>query len=129
MFLSTNALGMVVRGFFKDQTITDFKNHEDELIRKEAVKDDRADTIVTIISIIVLAIFVYLLYRYVNIWAVLAVVLFMVARLPDLLWEIEHGRKITKKDKPKGWIYSITTVLFWLVLPVIWYSIYLLLSK
>lgn len=130
MYLSVNFLGMVVRGFFKDEKIKELKDDSQtsDFIKKEATKVNRADTLVTIIAIIVLGIFLYLLYKYMNIWAVITVLLFMFSRIPDLLWEIKRGEKITKQNMPKGAIYSVTSIFTYLALPVLWYSIYLLIK-
>jgi len=58
----------------------------------------------------------------------LAAVLLMFSRLPNLLWEIRHGQKINKKDKPKGFLYQAAFIASWLALVVLWWSLYSLYS-
>jgi len=48
----------------------------------------------------------------------------MLARLPDLLWEIKTGVKVTKGNKPEGVGYTLSGLLPFLSLPLIWYSLY-----
>ena len=131
MFTTTNLTGMVVRGFFRNAKLEELKNDDNthEFIKKEIAKGDMADNVLTIIFIIISILFLYLLYHYLNIWAVVSALLLIFSRIPDLLWEIRTGRKVTKNDRPKGGIYSLTDLEIWVSLPILWWSLYSFLSR
>jgi len=48
----------------------------------------------------------------------------MAGRLPDLLWEIEHGKKTDPKLMKKNALYYISVFLPWVAFPVLYYSLY-----
>jgi len=125
--ISTNLIGMFVRGFFTEDT-EELRKELHPSMHEELHKLKRADFGATVLSFILIAIFLYLLFKYVNTWALFAALLLMVGRIPDLIWEIKHGRKVTKTDRPKGILYTITGVMDWLAFPVIVWAIYNLLK-
>lgn len=126
MFITTNLTGMVVRGFFRDVKLEELKKDEKThpFIKQEIAKYDRVGMGITIFFSIISLLFLYLLYRYLNIWAVVAVLLLIFSRIPDLLWEIRNGKKVRVNDRPKGGIYLITDMTIWIALPVLWWSLY-----
>lgn len=130
MYLATNIIGMVVRGFFKNAELEDMKNNTEvhDFLKKEIRKNDRADIAVTITSIIFCILFLYLVYRYLNVWILAVALVFMAGRIPDLLWEIRNGQKMTKTNMPHKPIYVITGLLDWVMLPVFWWGMFTLLS-
>ena len=129
MIIGTNLIGMVVRGFFRNTNLEKMKGNKEvhEIIKDEIRKNDRAGIVVTIFSMLFCIIFLYLLYRYINAWAVLAALFLMIGRIPDLLWEIQSGQRITKTNMPKGAIYIVASGINWLALPVLWWGLYTLL--
>lgn len=131
MYITTNLTGMVVRGFFRNAKLEELKKDENthSFIKKEIAKGDRADNVITILFAIVSVVFLYLLYHYLNIWAVIAALLLIFSRIPDLLWEIHTGRKVTKNDRPKGGVHSLTDLAIWVALPILWWSLYSFLSR
>ncbi len=128
MLISTNLIGMFVRGLFPDGT-EELREDLPPALHKELDKNKRANTGVTILSFIFIAVFLYLLFAFVNIWAVVAALLLMLGRIPDLIWEIKHGRKVSKTNKPKGILYTLTGIMDWVAVPVLIWSIYTLLAK
>jgi len=126
MYITVNLTGMVIRGFFYDTKLEKMKTDKKTplFIKQEILKDKRADIGVTILFFIITVLFLYLLYRYLNIWMVIAALLIMFCRIPDLIWEIKNGKKVTVSDRPKGGIYLITDILIFITLPVIWWSLY-----
>lgn len=128
MLISTNLIGMFVRGFFPDGTEALRKDLHPAL-HKELDKNKRANIAVTVLSFVFIAVFLYLLFAFVNIWAVVAALLLMLGRIPDLVWEIKHGRKVTKTNKPEGVLYALTGLMDWVAMPVLIWSIYSLLVK
>ena len=130
LLLSTNLVGMVVRGFFPNPQLQEIKSRKNlGVVPKNKIKKmDIADVLITIVSIVVLAVFLYLLYRYLNIWAMGAAVVMMIARIPDLLREIKNKQVILPKYMKKDLTFYITTIMSWLPLPMLWWAIYLVLS-
>jgi len=126
MFITTNLTGMVVRGFFRDTNLEKLKKDKKthSFIKQEIVKNDRADDIITIVFIIISILFLYSLYHFFNIWAFIAALLLIIIRVPDLSWEIRTGKKITANDRQKGGLNSITDIMSWVALPILWWSLY-----
>ena len=50
----------------------------------------------------------------------------MVGRLPDLLWDIKHGKKTDPNLMNKNALYYISAFLPWLAFPVLYYSLFYL---
>ena len=75
---------------------------------------------VTVIGLL----YLFLLLYFLNIGVAIAAMLLMVARIPDLIWENRYGQKIDKKNRPKGFRYTLATILMWAALPVLWWSLY-----
>lgn len=127
MIITSNLTGMVVRGFFvQDTDFEDFikKGRPRPYTTKGVSMGERADKRITIVFSIIAILFLYLLYRFLNIWAIFAALLLVFSRVPDLIWEIKVGKKVTLKEKPKGGIYSFTGILVIVALPVLWWSLY-----
>jgi hypothetical protein len=129
MLLATNLLGFVVRGFYPNPELEKMKKDEElsSAVKSEIKKQQGANVGVTIFFILLSFVIFYLLYRYLNIWAVVAVLLLMIGRIPDLSWEIKSGQKTTKENMQKGSIYTIASIICWLALPVLWWAFYTLL--
>jgi hypothetical protein len=114
MFLTTNLVGLFVRGFF---------------VKKETGKDtDLSDHMMTVFSALFLAAFLFALLNFINVWALLAAALLGVGRLPDLIWEIEHKAKISAKNMPKTPLYVVISILDWLALPITIFAVYSLIG-
>lgn len=131
MYITTNLTGMVVRGFSRNAKLEELKKDKNThaFIKKEIAKSDRADNVITVLFTIISVLFLYLLYHYLNIWAVVAALLLIFSRIPDLLWEIRTGKKVTVNDRPKGGVYSLTDLTIWAAIPTLWWSLYTLLSR
>ena len=112
IYAAINLLGMVVRGFFKDSSLEKMRNDKDThtLIRSEINKQNRAGNFITLIFIVLSLALFYGLYNYVNLWLILAILLLMFSRMPDLFQEIRTGKKFDFNNKPKGAIYTFTDV-------------------
>ena len=63
--------------------------------------------------------YLFLLFRWGNVWLVVAGVLLMVARLPDLLHQIRTGEKKLRS----GVAGMLAAVVMWGTLPLVWYSL------
>lgn len=125
-FFSTNLLGLFVRGLFSYSEINRLESEGNELIKNEIKKHKRADSRINIVAFILIIGYLCLLFYFWNIGIMTAAIMLMAGRLPDLIWEIKHGKKIDTKSIPRDTIFYITTLLDWVALPVIYYSIFIL---
>ncbi|WP_278035684.1 hypothetical protein [Flavobacterium nitratireducens] len=75
-----------------------------------------------IFSIILTVGYFYAINHFYNILLVIAAALIMISRLPDLLIEIKTGEKTTKKNMKQRPIDIIFNILFFVAIPIIWYS-------
>src|SRR3989344_5491021 len=123
MFLGTNILGFLVRGFFTNPEIDKLTTEGHEFIKKEAIKAQGAEKFTNIVAWIVIVAYLSFLASY-NWGILIAALMIMAGSFSDLLWEIKHGKKVDPKALPKDIIYYGTTLLTWVALPVIWYSLY-----
>ncbi|MCX6719830.1 MAG: hypothetical protein NTV36_01870 [Candidatus Staskawiczbacteria bacterium] len=124
MYLSVNLLGLLVRGLFSNPELDDLKQEGHEFIKREIEKSQRADKWLNIIALILIIAYLYLLFHIWNIGVMSAAIIVMIGRLPDLLWEIKHGKRTDPKLMKKNALYYISAFLPWLALPVLYYSLY-----
>ncbi len=124
MLISVNLLGYVVRGLLWAPPSTDeFKDTAlEEFVQQDVNKSQTANFVMTLIPSILAVVFFFVLYHYWNIGLAVAAGLIMLSRLPDLLWEIKNGVKVTKTRGPK--LGSIFAMEFLISIPLVWYSLY-----
>ncbi|MFA5240481.1 MAG: hypothetical protein WC476_12345 [Phycisphaerae bacterium] len=124
MLISVNLLGYVVRGLLWSPTSME------EKVAKIVFRDvpNREpmtpiyNFVITLVAFVLTATWFFALYHFWNIGLVAAAGLIMLSRLPDLLWEIKHGVKVTKNTGPKyGNLLCALEIL--LSFPLIWYSL------
>jgi len=118
LLVGTNLIGFITRSLLQ----TSPKNAENFLF------DGGISRPTTIIFTFLIGLFAFLLYLYAlyyfwNIGVVIAATMVMLARLPDLFFEIKTGQKITFKAMPKRPIDIVCAIIFWAALPVVWYSL------
>ena len=121
LLASANLLGSVVRGLCWsrpsfDREVSDRLNR---VLDSECRRMVVSNAIMTLLAIGAAAGFLYALFHFWNIGLVLAATMMMLGRLPDLLYEIETGKKLL----PKGLLSTLATLLFWFALPLTWYSL------
>jgi hypothetical protein len=120
--LCINLLGQVVRGFFEHGI--DIGEPVSEraamVLEAENRKMKIANVVWTILFACLLGGLLYALHHYWNACLVAAAVMILVGRMPDLLWEIRHGRT---GPKGQGVVYVVGFVLILAALPVVWYAL------
>lgn len=124
MYLSVNLLGYFVRGLFPPNYDKLKQEQTHEFMKKEVEKIQRADKWVTIIALILIVAYFYSLFHFWNVGVMAVAIIIMAGRLPDLLWEIEHGKRTNPDLMKKNVLYYISAFLPWLGLPVLYYSLY-----
>ena len=122
MLISVNLLGYVVRGLlWSPPSIEPFEGTELEDIAKQSQITPKANFVMTLVAFVFTFAWFFVLYHFWNIGLVAAAGIIMLSRLPDLLWEIKHGVKVTKNRGPKlGYLFALE---FLLSFPLIWYSL------
>lgn len=125
MLVSSNLLGFIARGLLWAPPPVDLPpdSPAHEILSGASKRMSAGNAVITLISIIVAVAYLYALFYFWNALLVVAAVLLMVSRLPDLLWEIRTGKKVTPQSRPKGASYTVITILMWVTLPLIWYAL------
>lgn len=124
MYLSVNLLGLFVRGLFPKLELDRIKKEGLEHIKRNIKEYQHQQIWITLVALILNIAFFYLLFRIWNIGVVIAAVIIMVGRLPDLLWDIRHGKRTDPKLMKKNALYYLSAFLPWAALPVLYYSLY-----
>ena len=120
LLVSTNLVGFLVRGFVQNPKLEEFISNND-LIARELKKSER---MTNLIAISLIAISIGAIYYFWNIGVVIATLMLMISRLPDLIWEIRHGQKFQSSDMGRPKFAPLATLLSWASLPVLWYALY-----
>ena len=124
-FVSMNLFGLVIRGLFWSAPVVDVPVSDElrNLLARESRKLTAGNAIMTFVSIVLAGGFLYSLLYFWNIGLAAAGAILMIWRLPDFLWEIRTGRKLSRGDMPKGLLNIMPVVLLLGALPLIWYSL------
>lgn len=122
--LSTTLLGLFVRSLFSNPELDRLKQDGHEFIMQEIKKSERANEWINVTALILIVAYFYLLFHFWNIGVVAAAVVLMAGRLPDLLWEIKHGKRVDIKLMKRDTLYYITSFLPWVALPILFLSLY-----
>ena len=118
----TNLIGLVVRSLVIYRQLKNEENQGDVL--REFIQTNNRSVLGTFILYCILTILYFLgLYHYWNSGVVIAAGMIMFSRLPDLLYEIRTGEKITLKEMPNAPIYILFNLISWAALPVLWFSL------
>lgn len=126
MYLSVNLLGFLVRGLFTNPEFERLKKEGHDFIKQEVKKSESLDKWINLVALILIVGYFYGLFRIWNMGVVVVALVIMAGRLPDLIWEIKHGRKTDSKLMNKNAMYYISAFLPWLALPLLFYSLYYL---
>ena len=120
MFLGTNLIGLIVRGFIKFPERDEFGN----LIGMK--KASSTGIAFAAIAILISIGYLYALFHFFNIGTVIAGAMLLFSRIPDVIFEIENGAKINSANMPKKPIDVFCNIIYWLAFPLLWYSFYIL---
>lgn len=124
MYVSVNLLGFLVRGLFTNPELERLKHEGHEFIKNEVKKSQRADKWINIIALVAIIVYFYALFHFWNIGVVVVAIVIMAGRLPDLIWDIRHGRKTDPKLMQKNFLYYVSAFLPWIGLPILYFSLY-----
>src|SRR5687767_9513441 len=102
LYICTNVVGLIVRGILWRPPSLDLPSDGgNEIFNKELHRLKSGNNLLTFISIVTFFILLIFTYYFWNILLTIAVAMVMVSRLPDLLYEIRTGIKVTKRIMPK----------------------------
>jgi hypothetical protein len=124
LFLTTNLIGFLVRGLVPDTSLNILPSEEGDFINGVIQEHRRSGRVLSLVPLLLLAAVLVALYHFWNVGVVLAAVMLMAARVPDLIWELKHGRRLGKLDMARPALHSLTTIIMWLSLPMLWYALY-----
>ena len=124
VFVGMNLIGFLVRGLvWVTPSVDGPTDRVREILESEAKRLSMANITMTLISAVVIVAYLWALNHYWNIALALTAVLTMLARLPDLLWEIRYGKKVSREDMPKSAMYYVALAIMLLCLPLTWYAL------
>ena|SRR3989338_3559501 len=123
MLIGTNLVGIVARGLFPIPDMQELEKTAHPIIQTEVARYKRTNLGFTLFFALLGILYFYLLLRFWNLGVLIAAVMLMLARLPDLLWEIRTGRKITRRNAPMGIGGVFSVFMSWAALPVLWLAL------
>ena len=118
LIVGINLTGIVIDGLVESK----LRYHETE----ENISEPKSILLTFIFSFITLG-YLYALYSFCNIGIAISALLLIFSRLPAQILESKFGHKVNlQKKRP---IDIICTILGFLALPLLWYSLYFLKSR
>lgn len=119
MFVSINLIGIWVGGITKNSKLEEIAA-SNQVLTSEVRKSQRMQLVFATTLIIS---FLGILYYFWNVGLVIAALMLMVSRVPDVIWEIKTGKALALEDMKKPKFFLLATLLSWASMPVVWYSI------
>jgi hypothetical protein len=124
MIVSTNLLGFFWRVLYGNPDMEALSNEVHELISSLDKNYHKTHQYINFVGLTLILIFISALYYFWNVGVIMAALFLMVGRLPDLHWEITHGRKLQGHDMDRPKFHMFSTALVWVSLPVLWFALY-----
>jgi len=128
MLVGTNIIGFLVRGLVH-QSVPHEDEFETEFVRGLVRRVRRWDTVATAGWAVLCLGYLYLLFRWWNLTVALAGLVLMLARLPELLFELRTGlsysaeaRRISAMNMSRG-ARVFCDILAWSALPLLWWGV------
>lgn len=120
VLVGTNLIGMLVRGLVLITDVEDQLSKQNDTFKKIAseIYNPKTERKVNMIALLLILAYLGILFYFWNIGVVIVALIIMIARIPDLLWEIKHG-KHNIKDMPT--VYILTLLILFSTLPLLWY--------
>ncbi len=129
MYLSINLLGLLVRGLFTNPELDKLKGEtKHDFIKEEIEKSESADKWINLIAFLGIVGYLYVTFHFWNIGVTAVVIVLMLVRLPDLIWEIKTGQQYNRVasalSMPKNALYYMTSFLTFAALPALYYFLF-----
>jgi hypothetical protein len=124
LYIGTNLVGYVVRNFLSwSSPVIDLREPFKKMFTHELRRERALDIAISLIFLVLTVAYLIAIYHFWNVGLAVSAGLVMVGRLPNLLWEIRTGTKISTANYPKGAVSVMSIVLILLSLPLTWYSL------
>lgn len=123
MLIGTNLIGFLVRGLLWNLPPLDGTIEEADAVLQplRARLYFANSTLNVVFAVAILAYLVMLMYFW-NLGLAIAGACIMASRVPDLLWEIRNGRKVTSRDN-RTIASTVANGVSWASLVLVWYSL------
>jgi hypothetical protein len=124
VLVGMNLTGLIVRGLVWAPPDAEAPNEPvAEILRDESRRLRVAKWVMTILSVLATAAYLVALFHFWNVWLAVAAFVLMATRLPDLVWELRTGARMTRQTVPHGPVYYTATGIMFGTLPLVWYSL------
>ena len=123
MLVGTNLIGMVVGGLVPASGMAETEAGINPTLSHEVARHKRVNVGMTLFFVVLVVLYLFLLMRLWNLKVLAAAVMLMLARIPDQLWEIRTGQKVTLVTAPRDVVSVVTTVMMWAALPLLWFAL------
>jgi hypothetical protein len=121
--IGINLIGFFLRGVALLHNLRDQAEGVEDFIAREYRRRIKFESFLNVLAGAVCIVFPYLLFRWLG-WQVAAAgLILMLARLPDLLYEIRSGKRIRRGDMPNSPIHALSIIVMFLVLPLVWWGL------
>lgn len=74
------------------------------------------------ILFVLIPLYIFFVHKYLSIYAVVTAVIIMLARVPDIIYEIKVGEKLSYKNMPKNKFSIFLTLLQWASIFIMFYG-------
>jgi len=123
MLVGTNLFGFFVRGVAQQSHMKKTVKRVQEIAAHELRGNLRVNSVLNVLSGVVCIVYPYLLFLWCGWPVATAGLILMLARLPDLSFELRTGQKRRVANISKRPIDIFATILIWLALPLVWWGI------
>lgn len=123
--VSSTLIGISLRGYLQPSVYTNTGNHNSFFYSISPRTGFIFSTIASAVSIVILC----MIFKNINIYVFLGVILAMFSRIKDLLREIKTGHKTSKKNMTSKPIDNVFNLIFFIGFGLFNYGVYLFLNK
>lgn len=121
LFVGLGLINPIVRGLFV-RIPTDHGSRDAEEQREFVAQAGRGLLSSGVFALLACG-YLYYLWSNWNWLLALAALLQMLSNIPNLLWEVRYGRRISPRDGPKSWLYQIDYLLILGSWPLVWMAL------
>lgn len=116
-------IGMIIRSF----ALTFFAsvdNATNESVIDKMIRQNKISSGISLVISIALTIgSLILLNNKFSFYLVIAAIILMICRIPDVIHELKTGEKFSLKKMPRSAFQIILSIIPWLTIPLIWYGL------
>lgn len=123
MYVSINLVGMLVRGLVLVADVENQLSKMDDKLKEITSQfyDPKQERKTNVTALVLIVVYLVILFHFWNIGVAVVAIMLMIARIPNLLWEIKYGRN-KMNEMPR--IYFLTTLFTIATLPMLWFALH-----